>query len=522
MPLFDSVVPAVRLTALSTLLAVLAACGGGGGGDAPPAYSGPVALSGTATYDAVPASNSGGLNYQAIEARPIRGATVQLLDSSGQVLATARTDAQGRYSFDMSAAQTVQIRVRAEIKPADGTADITVRDNTQGEALYVLDSGLFSPDAATATRDLRATSGWGGSSYSGTRAAGPFAILDVAYQGQQKIASVAPTRALPALRMFWSQNNRPVEGDVTAGEITTSFYSRTTAGGHVLFILGAENTDTDEYDRHVVAHEFGHFIAAAVSRDDSIGGSHALGNKLDKRVAFSEGYANAWAGMVLGSPRYTDSGGAGQAAGFAIDLSQAPAGADRGWYSETTVQYLLWTLHAQAGFAPVYSALDAMRTAPAFNSIYTFANALPGGTPFGLAAVQIFGSGPYGTGESNDGANVLNLPIYKDLPVGVTQTHCLRADAGSDGNKLGNTLFLKFTLGSGTRAITVSRNAASAALQTDPDFDVIGPGGGKQTFDSANPNSESAVVTGAGTHSLALMDYNFAGSAQRCFDITVN
>lgn len=514
------VLRALRLTALPAVIAALAACGGGG--DAPPAYSGPVVLSGTATYDSVPASASGvGLDYAATTARPIRGATVQLLDANGQVLGTTRTDAQGQYTFSLASAQPVQVRVRAELKPADGLYDVTVRDNTQGDALYTLDSGVFSPPEAVVTRDVRAASGWGGASYTEARAAAPFAILDVAYTGRQRIATVAPARVLPALKMFWSPSNRPAEGDIALGEITTSFYSQTTAGEHVLFILGAENTDTDEYDSHVVAHEFGHFVSAAISRDDSIGGSHGLGNKLDMRVAFSEGFANGWSGMVLGGARYADSGGAGQANGFVIDVSQAPVGNDRGWYSETTVQYLMWNLHAQAGFAPVYTALDAIRTAPAFNSIYTFANALPSGTPFNLPAVQIAGTGLYGVGESNDGGNPLNLPVYKDLPMGTLQTHCLRADAGTDGNKLGNTLFLKFTLGSGAHAITVNRNAATT-VGTDPDFDVVGPSGVKQSFDSANPNSESAVINGAGVHTLALLDYNFAGTAQRCFDITVN
>jgi hypothetical protein len=416
--------------------------------------------------------------------------------------------------------------VRAEIKPANGAADITVRDNTQGGALYALDSGTFAPDSATVTRDLHAASGWGGTSYTGTRAAGPFAILDAAYLGQKKIAEADSTRVLPPLKMFWSVNNRPAEGDLGAGDIGTSFYWVNGAGEHVLYILGQQDVDTDEYDSHVVAHEFGHFVTAAVSRDDSIGGSHGLGNRLDPRVAFSEGFANGWAGMVTDNAVYSDTMGTRQAAGFAINLGTAPVGMDRGWYSEATVQYLAWTTYAQAGsFSPIYTALTAMASAPAPNTIYTFAAALPAATPINLGAVNITGTGPYGTGETNNGGNALNLPVYKDHPAGTVQTYCLRTDAGTDGNKLGNTLFLKFSLTAGSHTVSVSRNAAQSTAPDagmDPDFMLVTPAGAR--YVALNEGSSDSLVRtfAAGTHTLALHDYFFAGSAQRCYDITVN
>lgn len=524
MPLLRFVSRALRPTASCVLVAALAACGGGGG-DAP-AYSGPVTLSGTASYDSVPPTSSGALDYTGIEAKPIRGATVQLLDSAGQVLATTRTDEQGQYSFSLAQSQSLQVRVRAEIKPASGEADITVRDNTQGGALYVLDSGTFSPDAASITRDLRAGSGWGGTSYTGTRAAGPFAILDVAYAGQQKIAAVAPSRVLPALKMFWSVNNRPAAGDPATGAIQTSMFTTDdTTGEPVLYILGQQNVDTDEYDSHVVAHEFGHFVTSAVSRDDSIGGSHALGERLDPRVAFSEGFANGWAGMVTDNAIYTDTMGTRQEAGFAVNLGEAPVGLDRGWYSETTMQYLAWTTYAQAGFAPIYTALAGMATAPAPNTIYTFAAALPAGTSVNLGAVNITGTGPYGIGETNDGGNALNLPVYKDHPVGSVQTYCLRTDAGSEGNKLGNTLFLKFNLSAGSHTVSVSRNAMSTTSAMDPDFMLVTPAGARHVALAEGSSDSLTRTLAGGTHTLALHDYEWLvapSTAQRCYDITVN
>lgn len=295
--------------ALQVLLAALvAACGGGGGGEpAPPPAPGPYTIDGTARFESVPSSTmTFGLNYGGTTLKPIRGATVQLLNSSGQVLATTTTDDQGRYTFTLPSSQPVIVRVRAEARRAGSNADydFTVRDNTNDEALYVLDSASFTPTASM-TRDVLAGSGWGGTSYTTTRAAGPFAMLDVLYQAQRKIATAAPNQSLPPLKAFWSVNNRPVEGTETQGEIGTTFYTRNTAGEHALYILGQQDVDTDEYDSHVVAHEFGHFLQAAVSRDDSVGGGHGEGDKLDARVAFSEGFANAWSGAALANPRYT-------------------------------------------------------------------------------------------------------------------------------------------------------------------------------------------------------------------------
>jgi hypothetical protein len=56
-----------------------------------------------------------------------------------------------------------------------------------------------------------------------------------------------------------------------------------------MFLLGKEDVDTDEFDTHVVVHEWGHYFESAVSRSDSPGGNHALGDLLDARLAFGEG-----------------------------------------------------------------------------------------------------------------------------------------------------------------------------------------------------------------------------------------
>ena len=55
---------------------------------------------------------------------------------------------------------------------------------------------------------------------------------------------------------------------------------------------------TDEYDDHVVVHEWAHYFEANFSRSDSIGGDHASDNVLDIRLAFGEGFGNAYSAMA--------------------------------------------------------------------------------------------------------------------------------------------------------------------------------------------------------------------------------
>jgi hypothetical protein len=48
---------------------------------------------------------------------------------------------------------------------------------------------------------------------------------------------------------------------------STFFINRST--GKEIYVLGAENVDTDEFDDSVIAHEWGHYYQSSFSRDDS-------------------------------------------------------------------------------------------------------------------------------------------------------------------------------------------------------------------------------------------------------------
>jgi hypothetical protein len=549
-----------RLAGLLAAVALVAACGGGGGGGdggagepPPPPPPGPAALPcvaaapvadsvtifGTARYRQAPRNANGiGLNYNAGPLKEIRGATAELLDAGGNTLSSCVTDPGGAYAFNVPFAAltgAVRVRVRAEMRKTSaggGQWDFSVRDNTRGDALYVLDSPLFTPaqdDQILQERSLQAESGFSaGVGYTGARAAGPFSILDVVFEATQKVLSVSPDQGFPPLKLFWSPDNITVDGDLSLGEIGTSFYQFSAGTGHELFLLGQEDVDTDEYDRHVIAHEWGHYFQSAFSRDDSPGGPHSGGDRLDMRVAFSEGFGNGWAGIVLDDPVYADSQDDLQAGGFTFNVSQTPAADDRGWFSESSVQFLMWSFHDEnsIGFGPMFSVLTGpLRTSDSFTAIHNFSTLLKAAAPTGAGAVDALLQGQgitaqdaLGTNETNDGGVALALPLYR--PAG--GQHCVSAAAGRP-NKLGNRVYIRFNA-SGTRQLRLSSVAGQSG--SDPDFFVTRSDGTRLDFESSAADSEQAtnVDLPAGTHTMEIFDFNLlrgAVAGTRCFNLTI-
>jgi hypothetical protein len=531
-----------RAAALTAAVVMLASCGGGGGDSAPtpaptptptPPPSGSVAISGVARYESVPSTASGALNYAGTTARPIRGAVVEILNAdSSTVLATTLTDASGAYSASFAAGPgAVVVRVKAQLQRTGGPAwDVSVRDNTQGDALYALDSSAVTVSGSTLTRDLTAASGWSGSSYGATRAAAPFSILDSMYSAISTTLTAAPTRSWPALRVFWSVNNRAASPvNAATGAIgTSSYWGDGGTGTHRIYVLGDANNDTDEYDTHVIVHEWGHYFQATASRDDSLGGPHGGTDRLDPRVAFSEGWGNAWSGIALNNPIYTDSLGAGQASGFSFDVSRAPTDAQRGWYREDVSQYLIYRLNTLYGFAPLFAALngfvaDAVVPTTLFSLKAGIKQQVPasaGAIDALFASMQISGTDEYGTGESNNGGISDALPLYKTSPgVGVPQTLCVTnaADSGNDRNKLGVFSFARISLPA-TRSYTITLTGATGS---DPDFQIFGPNRFYSEAISVVAGSETKTVSlAAGEHVIAVTDYNMTG--RTCLTLTVN
>src|SRR5690606_24410979 len=384
-------------------------------------------INGTATYDFVPYYDDHiGLDYAATKALPIRGALVELVNETDDVVAQTVTDENGFYSLEAPRQTAVQVRVKAHLLRTLAPAwNVSVNDNTNNDALYILAGGLTDSGNSNSRRNLHASSGWGSIDYTSTRAAAPFAILDAVYGGLHRLVDAGNARDLPPVQFRWSSNNVTAtnpNNDYASGEIGTSFFDR-----EAIYLLGEADIDTDEYDPHVVLHEWTHYLEDALARLDNPGGGHGYGDRLDIRVAHSEGFANAFAAMILDDKHYRDSGGVQQAGGYAYDISDAHH-VHAGWYNEASVESILYNYYLSDSnknardLSYIVSAFIAedYRQAAGALTIHLFIEQLQSLFPTHTNLLEtlldeqlIFGRGTYSEGETNAANYDPVLPIYK-------------------------------------------------------------------------------------------------------------
>ena len=478
-------------------------------------------VTGVAVYETFPTTSSG-LNYAALQERPVRGARIQLRSAgSDTVLAEATTGADGSFRLGPGSGGELEVVLIAE----SVVPPVVVQDNTDGGAVWGVSYGPLS-DGAGVT--LVVPAGWLGTAYDpATRLSGPFAILDAAWASAHAFFAVRSV-VFPPLAINWSPDNRPESGDRAQGQIGTSFWD-----GRELFILGKQDVDTDEFDSHVVVHEWGHYFESAVSRSDSIGGSHSVGDLLDARVAFGEGWGNALSAMVLFPDSvYADSLGPRQEDGFGYDLEDNSRDPAPGWFSESTVQTVLYDLFDTAedradrvalGLGPIYDVMTGpQRSTRALTTLFSFSA--------GLAAVAPQASGgldallaqhavapvrdSFGSGESNDGGVVGTLPVYNVAEIdGAPITLTLLGT--QPGNWVGQNRYVGFT-GNG-RSVTVSATTdADVALEA---FDAGRSLGFSDGF-FAGTESVSFATVGGQVYVVVVSGFAAAGSYTCTLQVT--
>lgn len=510
----------------------LAACGGGGGngggdtGGSPApgtncSGSGNVTVSGKARYEFVPAvatSMGARLAFESSESRPIRGAEVVAICPDGSIeYGSDVTDSNGDYSIDVPESVDVIIRVRASMQASDGPDwDVRVVDNTRNQATWAVEGDAFDSGTSDVTVNLLAASGWTGSSYTETRAAGPFAILDSVYTAMSRVLEAEPEASFPALKLNWSpENTSDCDGTnypFADGCIGTSFYFNLGgSAGRNIFILGDVETspDSDEYDNHVVIHEWGHYYEDAFARSDSIGGPHSGGDRLDPRVAFGEGWGNAWSGIATNDPIYVDTFGFNQ--GFAFDVEDGRIDTmSGGWWDETSVQEIIYDLYdggdldedgdpVDLGFDPIHTALtNDQRNTETMTTIFSLIHYLKTNNVSAATAIdQLLAqhnistvNDPWGDDRGVDGnddgsdfgAAVIVSPVHRDLDIitsgnvfgSICTSNRLAPDTDREYNALGVRRFLRFTPDTtGDWTITLD---SSLAGDSDPDFYIYASG----------------------------------------------
>jgi hypothetical protein len=370
----------------------------------------------------------------------------------------------------------------------------------------------------------------------GTRASGPFAILDTIYQGIELLRGVETNIALPELVIDWGVNNVPEDG---------TFF--TSAPVQHIVLTADVTADTDEFDQHVIAHEFGHYIEYNFSRADNIGGSHGIGDKLDPRVAFGEGFGYAFGAIVLNDPVTRDSfvdntpnhdlGCPNNQCSSTFNVQTNPPATSTGdnfgcWCSESSVWAILWDVFdndgeagdsVSLGFTPIWNVLKGpQKTTPAFTTIFSFIRALKdlnassvSGINTLVAAQNINGAtiDAYGSTEANFPTPFLTaevLPIYQQATIGGSQVTLRSTNRdgpnaiGDSGNKLSNHRYIRF-MGNGN-PVTVTATSTSPAATRDVDFYV---------YRTTSTTSPTFTVAAAATDPAAVSETATFGTANQ-------
>jgi hypothetical protein len=149
-------------------------------------------------------------------------------------------------------------------------------------------------------------------------------------------------------------------------------------------------------------------------------------------------------------------------------------------------------------------------------SIYPFATALKARNAASAAGITAILAGQsmvvnddWGTGETNDAGDASILPIYGAATVpGTVNNVCSDSnfDPTGDGNKIGISKFLKFTLAA-PATVTFKATKTSGA-GADPDMELSGAGF-IASADSSVSNTETFTQTNlpAGTYVLEVYEY---------------
>ena len=425
-----------------------------------PADDAPVqTLAGEAFYQKIPVTDAG-LDLAHPVMVPIRSARVEVIDRSLQaVVAVSETDTNGQFRVTVPLEPDLTIRVVSRLR----TGDLRVADNTANNALYSITADVDARQ--TVPRVIIADN---------SRLSGAFNILEMIQRSNDTVRLADATVIPPPIAIFWSTRNTPRGGNIAQGLVGTTYFNYT---DNTAFVLGDRSVDSDEFDDSVIIHEYAHMLAARFSRDDSPGSSHGVGDMLDPRVAWSEGWANFFSCAVRNDPAFRDSLGPNGVTILKYDLEDnVPPGDNPGFWSEASVDTLLWDLyddHADPGddvqypLSLIWAAFTDLRN---FRFVYfpyfleSFVARVPDSAPALQAMAQL-----RSIDFQPQVRPSISMPFPKPINVGDTVVGWVDSLTPRKTNLMQSAHFFTFTTNGGAAAIRL-------------DITGLGPGG------SANAN----------------------------------
>ena len=362
---------------------------------------------------------------------------VEIINDEEETLFRTFTNDKGQYYFeDLEENIKIKIRVYARMLK-ESSWDLKVLNNKDQKSLYAIEGKLHSTGTRNSIRNLIAPSS--------NKTAPPFAILDSIYLAMKKVKSIDSHVNFPPLNIYWSTNN------INTG----SYYD----GTNNIILQGDQKGDSDEYDKHIIIHEWGHFFEEKLSRSDNIGGEHGENNHLDIRVAFGEGFGNALSAMVTDDPIYFDTFNNN---GWNMNIEEGEKETS-GWFSEASVQRILYDLYdkhqdandkLELGFKPIYQVLtNGQKETPAFTSIFSFIHELKKSMPQYTDEIDaIVAEEEIATIDDSYGSNRLfstqddNSNLYTELTINQTLTKICTSNNYGIFNKLNNHKFIYFNV----------------------------------------------------------------------------
>lgn len=359
------------------------------GGAADPDGGTPVSLTitGNISYDRLSVTATG-LDLANPVSQPAVNVLVEAVpyDDYYSPLATGVTDSNGDYTINFSTTVDYYIRARAQSGSATNV-DRVYHSASSPVVVHAASSAVLNRAAGNQVVNIHAAA-------DASNKAGAFAVLDTVRRLRAAAAGSFP--ALGELDVFWSNGNTGTQFLKNGGGQTITITTVTGLdgpnGNPSIYLIGGTpgdipNSDHDEYDETIIAHEWASFLQLTQSRDNNFGGAH-FGEELIPSAAFSEGVVTAIGLALLGQSVYRDTvgyvGGTSSLA-FEFDMeSGVLPGTGTGYGNEFAITRATWDLFDGGAGGPSDGDSDPANI-PLADFLASFAALKTRGAPYEVA-----------------------------------------------------------------------------------------------------------------------------------------
>jgi len=266
------------------------------GGSPDPDGGAPVALTitGQVTFDRLPVTATGlGSAPTTLPAANVQIEAVRHGDMFN-VVGTTTTDAAGNYTLNLNLDHDFYMRART-VSGTGVDIDRVYHNQTLPPIPHAAVGSIINRAGGSQAVNLHAPATLG------NNRGGAFAILDTIQRLRATASGSFPS--MGGLDVFWSQGGNLLAGTDEVGPNGRPLIKL--PGGSSSDVA---NTDHDEFDETVIAHEWASFLQLTQSRDNNFGGEHA-GEELLFSASYSEGVVTAIGCALLGQPLYRDTTG---------------------------------------------------------------------------------------------------------------------------------------------------------------------------------------------------------------------